>query len=307
MKVVFFGTPYFAAEILKYLVENNIDICAVVTQKDAFNRKAIIPEVKKEAAEILDVPIFQPHKASDPAFIEELRKFNADLFIVVAYGQILKKELLDIPRKDAINVHASILPKYRGAAPIERAIWEGEEKTGITIMKMVAKLDAGDIIATDEVYIDPDMTSKELKQKLLEIAKPLLLETIHLFEKDQISYEKQDDKYSTYAHKIEKEDLLLDFNKDAKSLHNQIRALSPSPGARVEILLNGVKKYLKILKSKIIDQKSEPKKIICFEKDNFIIGCNGQALQILELQLEGKRAMNASDFIKGVKNKIEII
>ncbi len=307
MKIVFFGTPEFAASILAYLVEKKCDIVAVVTQKDTVKGKTLLePSVKKKALELLQKPIFQPIKASDPLFIQEISKLKADLFVVVAYGQILKKELLDSPLKGCINVHASLLPKYRGAAPIQRSILNGEKKTGVTIMKMAEKMDAGDIIAAKEVEIG-DMNFKDLEGKLCEIAKPLLLEVIEAYEKNRVKFIPQDENQVTFAPKITLSDLEIDFNNEAIKIYNQVRAFSPFPGARVNVELHGEKKMMKILKCKVLNLKSKPFEILKFEKDAFIIGSKKDSIQILTLQIEGKKAMEVKEFIQGVKNGLKIL
>jgi len=311
MKIVFFGTPQFAANILTFLKEKNINVVAIVTQKDTPKGNSFIePPVKKKALELFQKPpIFQPVKASDPEFIEEIKKLKPDLFIVVAYGQILKKALLDIPSKGCINIHASLLPKYRGAAPIQRAILNGEKTTGITIMKMVPQMDAGDIIALKEIEIG-EMNFKELEENLCAIAKPLLFDVISAYEKNQIKAYPQDEKLVTYAPKITLSDLEINFNNDALNIYNQVRAFSPIPGARCLIELHGEKKMMKILQCKVLDVKNSldaPGKVLKFEKDVFIIACKNQALQILKLQIEGKKAMDSIEFIRGVKNSIKIV
>ncbi len=307
MKIIFFGTPVFAAEILEYLLDNKIDVLAVVTQPDKTNKNRVhIPAIKKIAEKFPEIDIYQPEKASDPDFIQSLKKYKADLFVVVAYGQILKQELLDIPKLDCINIHASLLPKYRGANPIRRAIEKGEDTTGVTIMKMVKKMDAGDMIRTKEVEISDNMDFGALEEKLIEISKPLLLEVIKDYEKDRVQFTTQDESGVTFAKKYTYEEMQLDWNKDAKDNFNLIRALSPKPGAFIKILINDQTKILKILKTKISDNFLPPKKID-IQKDALFIGCKDRSLKILEVQLEGKKRMKAADFIRGIKNQFLIV
>ena len=307
MKVIFFGTPTFAANILNYLIDNNVNIIAVVTQSD--KRRGKIPEVKKVAEQrIPNVPIYQPEKATDPTFIETMKGYNPDIFIVVAYGKILRQALLDVPKIDSINIHASILPKYRGAAPIQRVLMDGERKTGITIMQMTAGLDSGDIIATDEMAVDKNMNFGLLHDNLSEIAKPLILKVLADYERGNVKKISQDDLKSTYALKIMAEDMDIDFNRDATSIHNQIRALTPSPGARCTIEINGNKKIVKIFESEVISCEGEKaKNILEFEKDNFIVACKKDAISIKKLQVEGKKGVSVDDFIRGIRNPIKII
>ncbi len=308
MKIVFFGTPPFAADILLFLIKNDVDIIGVVTQSDKRrnNSKKQI-NVKKIAEEYLpSIPLFQPEKASSIDFINELKELDADLFVVVAYGQILKQELIDIPRLDIINVHASLLPKYRGAAPIERAIMNGDEKTGITIMKIVKKMDAGSILLQKEIPISSDMNSLQLREKLCEVAKPLLLKAIEDFEKGLVKYLPQDESKATYAHKISNADRQIIWSMNAKQIYNLIRALSPTPCGECFISINGKKKLLKVKNSKVVNKTGNIGEVLQFEKDLFIVACKDKAIQLLEVQLEGKKTMPAEDFIKGIKGKVII-
>ncbi|MBN2478607.1 MAG: methionyl-tRNA formyltransferase [Parachlamydiales bacterium] len=303
MKVIYFGTPNFSAEILSYLAANNIEIVAIVTQID--KSKKDIPEVKKTAEMILpNVKILQPKSASDPEFIESLKKFEADLFIVVAYGQILKQSLLDIPKKGCINVHASLLPKYRGANPIRYAILNGDKKTGISIMKMVKKMDAGDVILTDEVEILDSDDFGSLEKKLIKITKPLLLKVIKLFEENNVKYTPQSEINITFANKIKFEDRIIDWNNLAKNILNQIRAFSPSPGAIAKIILDSQEKNLKILKAQICEEKSKSPKSIIYKNDSLFIGCKDYYLELLIVQLEGKNKLHIEDFLRGLKKDI---
>lgn len=306
MRIVFFGTPIFAANILEYLIDNNINIVAIVTQAAKGRGK---PSAVKQIAEkkAPEKPIFQPEKATDPTFIELIKKLKPDLFIVVAYGKILRQSLLDIPLKDAINIHASILPKYRGAAPIQRALMDGEKKSGITIMEMTRELDAGDIISIKEVQIDENMNFGELHDKLCEVSKPLLLDVIKMYEKGEIKKILQNESLVTYASKIISEDLEIDFNNDAINVHNQIRGLSPYPGARCSIEINGAIKKVKILESKVISLDGTPKQILSFSKDDFTVACKKNAISINKLQIEGKTCVSIADFIRGVKKAVKII
>lgn len=303
MRVVFFGTPIFAARILEYLIEKKIDIVGVVTQTDKEKESGA---VKKIAIEKLHVEIFQPESAKDPHFLEQMKKLLPDLFIVVAYGKILPQSLLDIPTLDAINIHASLLPKYRGAAPMQRALMNGEEKSGVTIMKMVKEMDAGDIIAYDEIKIDPKMNFQELHDHMCEIAKSLILQVIDLYDKKKVVTIPQDSSKVTFAPKITFEDLILHFDKDAKNLYDQIRAFSPSPGARFLIQINDQRKYLKILEAEILplDGKIGDVKL---DKKDFIIFCKKGSLRLLKVQLEGKKIMSAEEFMRGVKASIKIV
>ncbi|NGX34521.1 MAG: Methionyl-tRNA formyltransferase [Candidatus Anoxychlamydiales bacterium] len=305
MKIVFFGTPKFAANILSYLFENKVNIVAVVTQPDIKrNGRENISEVKKISSLYLDkTDVFQPEKASNPDFINEIKKYNADLFIIVAYGQILKQALLDVPKEGSINVHASLLPKYRGAAPIQHSILNGEKKTGITIQKLVRKMDAGPIIVQKEIEIKDTMIFTELEDELCLLSKPLLLEVLEMYKKNNVSFADQDESKVTYAHKITKEIREINFENEAKKIYDQIRAFSLKPGVFCRVKIQGNQKELKIFESEIIDKKLKPKEIII--EDNFVIvGCKDASIKLLQVQLEGKKKMSAIDFIRGVHNQV---
>jgi len=228
------------------------------------------------------------------------------LFVVVAYGQILTQELLDLPLLAPINVHASLLPKYRGAAPMQHCLINGDKKTGITIMKMVRKMDAGPIIDQDEIEISDDMNFSELEDKLCSIAKPLLLKVIEKFKNKNITYEMQDENQVTFAPKITKELREINFKNTSRAINNQIRAFSDKPGAFCRISLDSEIKELKIFRIKIIDINLKPKEVL-IQNNAIIIGSQDKAVELLEIQLEGKKRMSASEFIRGVKNNIIII
>ena len=303
MKVVFFVTPDFAKDPLLFLLENKIDVVGVVTQPDkrkGRGKKSLPCPVKNICLEKnLNIPVFQPEKASNPDFLEDLKKLKADLFIIVAYGQILTNSLLEIPIIDCINVHGSLLPKYRGAAPIQRSILAGDKETGITIMRVIRKLDAGQMLLKEVVSISQEMDFGQLEKKLSDISGPLLLQVIKQYETNSVQLEDQDDSLATYAHKISTEELKIDFSKDVTTVHNQIRAFSPKPGAFCQIMYKGQVKRLKILKAKIVDIPANPFATHTYSKDQWIVGCNDKGLKLLVVQLEGKKAMDFTEFYKG--------
>lgn len=249
------------------------------------------------------IPIFQPLKASDPLFLEHLKAFAADLFVVVAYGQILSQKLLDIPPLGCINVHASLLPKYRGAAPIQRCLMAGEKKTGIAIQQMVKELDAGDVLVSKEVTIPEEMIFSELEKKLIETAQELLWEVISDFKKFEKAKQPQNHSLKTYASKIDPKECQIDWNRSAQEIHNQIRALSPKPGAWCWVESLGERKRLKILRSRTIvtDTKSE---VGSFDPNQQSIACKENSLCPFEVQPEGKKPMLFSDWIRGQKNQL---
>ncbi len=304
MKVIFFGTPAFAAYVLEYLFTQKLQIVAIVTQPDrprGRSQKIVYSEVKETALKCFpNSPLFQPEKASDENFLSQLKKIKADFYVTVSYGQILKQKLLDIPIEATINVHTSLLPKYRGAAPIQRALMNGEKKTGITIMKMDAGLDTGDILSTQEVIIPISMTFGELEKELMEISGPLLLKTLRSFQKKEVIRKPQEDSLSTYAKKLNPQEFEISWKDTAKKNHNLIRSLSPKPGAWCWSFLNNKKKRIKILKTHISDKKGVPGEIF-FEKSKLIVACQENSLEIEELQIEGKQKVNASQFLRGLQ------
>lgn len=308
-KFVFFGTPHFAAALLEYLIKEDLLPIAIVTQPDRERgrfQNLSFSAVKNTAVELApSIPIFQPEKASNPAFIEEIALLKPDLFVVVGYGQILKQDLLDAPKFGSINVHASLLPKYRGAAPIQRCLMDGQKKTGITMMKIIPELDAGDILGVSEIAISEDMNTGELTEKLLEIAKPLLKNTLLKFAKGAVSGTKQNNQDATYAKKLTPEEFQIAWDFPASKIHNLVRALSPKPGAWSWAQIEGERKRVKILKTKLTILKGEaPGEVLKHSDYPLVINCLDSALAILEVQMEGKKAMDPASFLRGIKGTI---
>ena len=303
IRIVFFGTPDFAASILAFLLDAQVEVAAVITQPDRPRGRSLQTSPSPVKFCLIErgltLPIFQPEKASEPGFLEKLKQIQADLFVVVAFGQILPQSLLDIPPKGCINVHASLLPKYRGAAPIQRSLLHGEKETGVAIQKMVKQLDAGDVIATAKVEILPNMTYGELETELCELSKPLLLLVLQFFEKGIPAAEPQNHSLATYAPKIATEEAEIRWDKSADDIHNQIRAFSPRPGAWCWIsAANGEKKRVKILRSIVRELKGSPGIVATHDG---VVGCGSGSLQIIEIQPEGKKAMSASEWLRGFR------
>jgi methionyl-tRNA formyltransferase len=302
MKIVFFGTSQFAVSALKKLKVNGYSIAGVVTQPDkksGRHLKISISPVKKEAQR-LHIPIYQPLDIIEQGFIERLKDFAADFFIVVGYGKILTKELLNIPRFCCLNIHASLLPKYRGAAPINWAIINGEEKTGVTIIKMNERMDAGDIILQKEIGIKPDDTSITVGDRLAVIGAELLMDAIELVKKDKADFIKQNERDATFAPKLTKEDGRIDWNLDTTSILNRIRGLKPWPSTYS--LLEGHVLKIIFAQPKSIKGISHflPGAVIAADtKSGLIVRTGDSALSILELQLEGKRQMSIESFLRG--------
>lgn len=300
IKIVFFGTPDFAAEILAYLLDHAVSVAGAVTQPDRPKGRSLhmTPSPVKAVALEHQIPVLQPEKASDPSFLQQLAAFKADLFVVVSYGQILSQKLLDIPPLGSINVHPSLLPLFRGAAPIHRSLMAGVCETGVSIQKIVRQLDAGDVLAVAKTPVPVEMIFGELERKLLDLAKPLLLQVIRDFGKGIPPSTPQDHALSTYASKFELEELEIHWEKSAEELHNLIRAFSPRPGAWCWVSAGGEKKRLKILRSQCVSQHGAPGQILAGDT----IACGRHALKLLEVQPEGKKAMDAASWFRGQRN-----
>ena len=302
MKIVFMGTPDFSRQPLKSLVEAGHDVSLVLTREDKKrNRGELSPTPVKELAQELNIPVLTPSKMKDEALIERLKSENADFFVVVAYGKILPKEILDIPKLGCINIHASLLPEYRGAAPIQWSIIDGKKKTGITTMLMDEGLDTGDILKQYELPIADDETGGSLFDKLAILGGEAIVDTIANF--DSINPTPQGNATTEYAKMISKQMGEIDFNKSATEIERLIRGMNPWPSAYTKY--EG--KVLKIWEVKVSENISElPNinlsenygKIYSFNKDIFII-CNKSVLKVLSLQLEGKKRMSAKDFLLG--------
>ena len=301
-KIVFFGTPHFAAEILRYLALNDVSISGIVTQPDRprGRSKQLAPSpVKEVAAELLpNIPVLQPEKASNEEFLQALFSLSADLYVVVADGQILSQKLLSHPSLGCINIHASLLPKYRGAAPMQRCLMNGEKETGIAIQKMVKQLDAGDVIATAKIEIPDEMILGELEAQLCEVSKPLLLKVLKAFDSGVPDAVSQDHNLATYASKIDPSEGEIFWDLPADKIHNLVRAFSPRPGAWTWLETN-VKK-IKVLRSNLVEDKhGTPGQLL---SNDGLIACGRGALRLIEVQPEGKKAMSWGDWFRGVSN-----
>lgn len=296
MRVVFMGTPDFSVPALERIATEH-EVVAVVTQKDKPKGRGMSVSYTpvKESALKLNIPIYQPDKVKEESFVEELRELNPDVIVVIAFGQILSNDILTLPKYGCINVHASLLPKYRGAAPIQWAVIDGEEKSGVCTMKMDDGLDTGDIIDVDKITLDPKETGGSLFDKLSKLGGELILKTLQNLEFGKATFIKQDDSKSTYAKKMTKELGHIDFTKDAESIERLIRGLNPWPSAFT--YLDG--KVMKIWDADVVDAGGVPGTVISEDKDSFVIATGSKALKVNELQLEGKKRMKASDFLNG--------
>ncbi len=296
MKIVFFGTPDFAIPALNKILESKHSLEAVVTAPDkerGRGRKVQFTPVKKFALEH-NIKVLQPTKFKDEDFIETLRNINADLFVVVAF-RILPKEVFTIPPEGSFNLHASLLPKYRGAAPIQWALINGETETGVTTFFLKEKVDTGNIILQRKVKIAEDDNFGTLHDKLAEVGAGLVVETIDLIESGNYRLTEQDNSLATPAPKITKDICRIEWSKSAREIHNLIRGLSPYPAAFFE---HGGKTY-KIFASEVVEQPGlEPGEIHTTKKELFI-GTGEQTLKILEIQPEGRKRMKTDEFLRG--------
>ena len=298
VRIVFMGTPDFAVPVFKALAEN-YNVVAVVTQPDKkVGRKQVLtPSPIKKASAEFNIPVLQPVRIKEE--YEEVLKYKPDMIITCAYGQIIPKVLLDYPKYKCINVHASLLPKLRGGAPIHHAIMDGYDKTGITIMYMDTKMDTGDIISKSETDITKEDTLGSLHDRLSEMGKDLLLETLPNIINGNIKRVKQDESEATYGYNITKEDEKIDFNKSNIEVDNKVRALNPTPGAYTT--LNG--KRLKVYDVRLSDRyyaNTKPGTIIGFEKDGIRVVAGNKEVILTDIAIEGKKRCLVKDYLNGI-------
>ncbi|MGF6375448.1 methionyl-tRNA formyltransferase [Clostridiales Family XIII bacterium PM5-7] len=303
MKIVFMGTPEFSVPVLEAIINAGHEVGYVITQPDkAKNRgKKVQFTPVKEVALNNHIEVLQPQRIkNDEATMNLLRDYEPDIIVVVAYGQLLAKDLLDLPKWGCVNVHASLLPKLRGASPIQHAILLGEEKTGVTIMQMEEGLDTGDMLAKAELPIE-NMNGQELHDALGALGAELLVATLPKIQAGDIAPEQQDDELSTYAGMITKQDGRIDFTKTPEEIERKIRAFNPWPGAFCQY----EEMQLKIWRAECILGKSEalPGTILAATEAGIDIACGNGILRAIEIQLPGKKKIEVSAFLKG--NRIE--
>ena len=299
MRVVFMGTPDFAVPTLEKIIEAGHEVIGVVTQPDKAKgrgKKVLFPPVKEKALEH-NLTVYQPRRAREPEFIEQMRALNPDVMVVVAFGQILPKDILDIPKYGCINVHASLLPKYRGAAPIQWAVINGDAVSGVTTMQMDVGLDTGDMLLKTEVPLAEDETGGSLFDKLSTLGGELLIETLEKIQAGDIHPEKQDDSQAgEYARTLDKALGNVDFSMSAAAIERLIRGLNPWPSAYT--FYNG--KTMKLWKAEVVPgTDAAPGQIVSVDKQSFTVQTGEGGLRILELQLEGKKRMDAGAFLRG--------
>ena len=299
MKILFMGTPDFAKKALEAIYNSGEEIVGVVTTPDKPKGRGMVltpSDVKKYALEV-GLPVYQPQTLKDGAFFDTLNELKPELIVVVAYGRILPKYVLEYPKHGCINAHASILPKYRGAAPIQRAIIDGDKKTGVSIMRMDEGLDTGDVITVNEVSIEENDNFESVHDKLAVAGSDGLLEAIRLFKENKATYTRQPDTF-TYAEKITKQDCIIDFCDTVENTHNRIRGLSPIPLAFTK--QSG--KVLKIVKAHILDNsvKGEIGEVVSLTS-SINVQCKNGVIALDIIVPEGKGRMNSKDYINGRK------
>ena len=303
MKILFMGTPDFALFSLRALVESGEQVVGVVTQPDKPKGRGYTltpPPVKVYAME-QGLPVYQPQTLRGEEFAELLAKIDPDLIVVVAFGKILPKNVLDYPKHGCVNVHGSILPKYRGAAPMQRAIIDGDAETGITTMMMDVGLDTGDMLLVEKMPIEENDNFETVHDKLGALGAHTLLETVKAIKADTLVRTVQDETLATYAAKIEKADCFVDFSKSAKEVHDLIRGLSPIP---LSFTHTPDGKLLKIVESEICERESENAeigKVASVENGKIRVLCGRGSVNVLKVLPEGKGKMSAADFIRGRK------
>lgn len=311
MKIVYMGTPDFAVAPLEAIIQAGHQVTAVVTQPD--KQKGRGKEVQmtpvKECALRHGIPVLQPVKIKEAEAVAQLKKYPADIFVIAAFGQLLSEEILNMPEYGCINIHASLLPAYRGAAPIQWVILNGEAKTGVTIMQMEKGLDTGDMLCKITVPIEDKETGESLHDKLMEAGAKLIVEALPKIEKGELVPEKQDDALSSYAPRLTKSMGLIDWNRSAASLERLVRGLNSWPSAYT--FYHG--KTLKIWEADVLEAENSPQNnenfqavpgcVLKTDRDYFDVMCGQGILRVRSLQLEGKKRMDVKDFLLGYEVK----
>lgn len=302
MRIVFMGTPDFSVPILQRLISDGYEVAAVVTQPDRpkGRKKQLTPPPVKVEAEKHGIPVLQPEKIREPEQLEKVLSFEPDIVVTAAFGQILPKALLEAPKMGCINVHASLLPEYRGGAPIHHAIIDGKKETGVTIMYMAEKLDAGDILTQTTVPIEEEDNTGTLFEKLSLAGTELLMKTLPKLKAGELCPIKQDESKATFAPNIKRAEEKIDWSAPGEAIYNQIRGLNPWPGAYTKE--NG--RVLKIWGAEKTASTSDasPGTVISIEDEAFTVKSgNGTAVRVTELQPSGKKRMDTAQFLKGAK------
>ena len=302
MRVLFWGTPEFAAPPLRALIGEGFEVVGVVTQPDKPQGRAreIIPSAVKQIAIDEEIPVFQPKNAKDPELLDMMNVMKPDISIVVAYGHILPKTIIDLPRLGTLNIHASLLPALRGAAPIQAAILQGFSETGVSIMRMVPALDAGPVLLQASAPVYDDETYGELRDRLAEMGALSLIEALSLISIGQSTETPQDDSLATYAPKVNRETARINWKDTAAHISRHIRAMDPKPGA----FTSGAKGSVKMFGPKLLDGiKGEPGQVLKTTGE-LVIACGVDAIRVEEVQPSGKKRMSAHDWVRGRGTKV---
>lgn len=302
MRVVFMGTPDIAATCLKKIIQDGFEVVGVYTQPDRPKNRGMKMAFSpvKEVALAHNLPVFQPENFREEETVEQLRALRPDVAAVVAYGRILPQRVLDIAPKGFINIHASVLPQYRGSAPYQWAVLDGLAETGVTAMYLVRQMDAGDIIEIAKTPIDPEETAGELLDRLAVLGAELLSKTLTRLSQGEVDHTPQEEALVTYAPMLDKTMCPIDWNKTARQVHNQVRGLHPWPVATME--LQG--KTFKVHKTKVVEGSGKPGQILSLTPTGLVIACGEGAVEVQSLQAEGGKRMSAPDYFRGHPLKI---
>lgn len=296
-RTIFMGTPEFACPTLQKLIERGENLVAVVTQPDRPKGRGqrLLPPPVKVLAEKHSIPVYQPLKVRDPGFVDIIRELKPDIIVVVAFGQILPKALLDIPRHGCINVHASLLPRYRGAAPLNWCLINGEAETGVTTMLMDVGLDTGDMLLVQKTPLDENEDIVSLHDRMAVMGADLLAETLDKSALGDLAPQPQNAADSCYAPMLKKDDGIINWHTDARTIHNQVRGLTVWPGACTTI----DNQIVKIFKTRLGTGSGEPGTVLQAAKGIFEVACQSGSLFLLELQLSGKKRLDCTSFLAG--------
>jgi len=301
MRVVFMGTPEFSVPILTAIIGHGYEVAAVYTQPPRPAGRRGLELTKSpvhEKAEQFGIPVFTPKSLKSPEEQAVFASLEADVAIVVAYGLLLPQAILDAPRLGCYNGHASLLPRWRGAAPIQRAIMAGDAETGMMIMKMDAGLDTGPVAMAEKIAITPDMTAGELHDRLSMIGADLMIRALGALERESLALQPQAEEGVTYAAKIDKAEARIDWSKPAKDVHNTIRGLSPFPGAWCEMEINGAVERVKLQRSTLGEGRGEPGAVL---DDRLTVACGEGAVRLVTLQRSGGKPLPAQEFLRGAQ------
>jgi methionyl-tRNA formyltransferase len=302
LRILFMGTAELARASLRGLLASALfEVAAVVTRPDRRKGRELKPHPSpvKEIAVEAGLPLLQPERAREAGFVSSVAALMPDFIVVAAYGQLLPPSILGLPKFGCVNVHASLLPRYRGAAPIQWAILNGEEETGVTIMKMSEGLDTGDILAQRATPIGAEERADQLHERLAMLGAELLVSTLPAYAAGAIRPVPQDNAAATHARKISKEDGRIDWSETASALRNRIRAFTPWPGAYADLTIRGKPRLVKFWRADVEASQGHPGQVLQADRSGLVIACGSDALRIQELQVEGGRKMTAAQFVAG--------